>query len=144
MNVGVLTMVSQASQEGPSTGDVVGAVWLGLIIIFFIAVIVTGFTAKKINNISNATYSKAFVAQFLIGPLSMAALAIFGLYFEAPFIVSVAVAYSLIPIFIYKVVFSSMWREAALIWVVVTVVMSGVIYLLTLLGLISFAAFSGA
>ena len=65
------------------------------------------------------------------------------LYFEAPFIVSVAVAYSLIPIFIYKVVFSSMWREAALIWVVVTVVMSGVIYLLTLLGLISFAALSG-
>jgi hypothetical protein len=53
--------------------------------------------------------------------------------------VAFALAYSIIPIAIYKIVFSCMWREAALIWVVTTVVMAGVSYLLFLIGLLSFA-----
>jgi hypothetical protein len=139
MNAPLLTLFSQASQQGPSTGDVVGAVWLGLTILGIISIIVVGFTAKKINNISNPSYAKAFVAQLLIGPLSLAALALFGLYFQAPPVVAFAMAYSIIPIALYKIVFSCMWREAALIWIVATVVMGGVSYLLFLVGLLSFA-----
>lgn len=143
MNFQLLNLI-QATQDTATTGNVVGAIWLGLMILGVIAVFVTGFTAKKINNISNPTYAKAFVSQLLIGPLSLAGLALFGLYFKAPPILALALAYSVIPIAIYKIVFSSMWREAALIWVVVTVVMAGAGYALALVGLISFAAFTGA
>jgi hypothetical protein len=139
MNASVLALIGQASQQGPSASDVVGAVWLGLTILGILSIIVVGFTTKKINNISNPTYAKAFVAQLLIGPLSLAALALFGIYLQAPPVVAFALAYSFIPIALYKVVFACMWREAALIWVVVTVVMAGASYLLFLLGLLSFA-----
>jgi hypothetical protein len=54
-------------------------------------------------------------------------------------VVAFALAYSFIPIALYKIVFACMWREAALIWVVVTVVMAGTSYLLFLLGLLNFA-----
>jgi hypothetical protein len=40
-------------------------------------------------------------------------------------------------------VFDSSWGEAAIIWIVVTVVMAGVTYLLTLVGVLSFAALAG-
>ena len=139
MDFSVLALVSQASQPPPSAGDVIGAVWLGLTILGIVSVFVVGFMAQKINNISNPTYAKAFVAQLLIGPLSLAALALFGLYFQAPPIVAFAMAYSVIPIALYKIVFSCMWREAALIWIVTTVVMGGLSYLLFLVGLLSFA-----
>lgn len=139
MHASVLALISQASQQGPSAGDVIGAVWLGLTILGILSIIVVGFTAKKINNISNPTYAKAFVAQLLIGPLSLAALMLFGLYLQAPPVVAFALAYSIIPIVLYKIVFSCMWREAALIWIVVSVVMAGASYLLFLLGLLSFA-----
>ena len=139
MSASVLALVGQASQQGPSASDVIGAVWLGLTIIAIVSIVVVGFTAKKINNISNPTYAKAFVAQLLIGPLSLAGLALFGLYLQAPPVLAFALAYSFIPIAIYKVVFACMWREAALIWIVTTVVMGGVSYLLFLIGLLSFA-----
>jgi hypothetical protein len=143
MNLGLLLILSQAAQEGPSEGDVVGAVWLGLIILFFVAVFVTGFTAKKIENLHNPTYAKAFIAQLLIGPLSAAGLALFGFYFQLPMIAALAIAYTFIPIILYKIVFDTSWGEAAIIWIVVTVVMAGVTYLLTLVGLLSLAALSG-
>jgi hypothetical protein len=139
MNAPLLALITQASQQPPSASDVIGAVWLGLTILGILSIIVVGFTAKKINNISNPTYAKAFVAQLLIGPLSLAALALFGLYLQAPPVVALALAYSIIPIALYKIVFSCMWREAALIWIVTTVVMGGVSYLLFLIGLLSFA-----
>jgi uncharacterized membrane protein len=143
MSVSLLPILTQAAQEGPSEGDIVGAVWLGMVILFLVSVFVTGFTAKKIENLHHPTYVKAFVAQFLIGPLSLAALAVFGLYFQLPFIVALAIAYTFIPIVLYKIVFDSSWGEAAIIWIVVTVVMAGVTYLLTLVGVLSFAALSG-
>lgn len=92
-----------------------GGVWLGLMIIFFVAVFVTGFTAKKM----------------------------FGLYLGAPPILAFAIAYSFIPIIIYKIVFSCMWREAALIWIVVLLVLSALTYVLLLVGWISLSSIIG-
>jgi len=130
-------------QETVSEGDIVGGVWLGLMIIFFVAVFVTGFTAKKIENISQPGYGKALIAQMLIGPLSLAGLMMFGLYLDAPPILALAIAYSFIPIIIYKIVFSCMWREAALIWIVVLLVLSAVTYGLLLVGWISLSSIIG-
>ncbi len=130
-------------QDTPSEGDVVGAIWIGLTILGIVAVFATGFTAKRINNISGAGYGKALLAQMLIGPLSIAGLMMFGIYLDAPPIVAFAMAYSVIPIVIYKIVFGCMWREAALIWIVVLLVQSAVAYGMILLGYISFSALFG-
>jgi hypothetical protein len=130
-------------QETVSEGDVVGGVWLGLMIIFFVAVFVTGFTAKKIENISQPGYGKALIAQMLIGPLSLGGLMMFGLYLDAPPILAFAIAYSFIPIVIYKIVFPCMWREAALIWIVVLLVLSALTYVLLLVGWISLSSIIG-
>jgi hypothetical protein len=130
-------------QDTVSEGEIVGGVWLGLMILFFVAVFATGFTAKKINNISAPGYGKALIAQMLIGPLSLAGLMMFGLYFEAPPILALAVAYSFIPIIVYKIIFSCMWREAALIWIVVLLVQSAATYILMLVGWISLSAIMG-
>ncbi|NIM50358.1 MAG: hypothetical protein GTN62_09370 [Gemmatimonadales bacterium] len=141
MDVGLLAMLQQGTQPRPST--IIQAIWLGTLILFVVAVFVTGFTAKQINNIHRPTYTKAFIALFLAGPLTLAGFFIFGLFFQAPPLVAFGVAYVLIPIALYKIVFSSMWREAALIWLVVTVVEAGVAYLLILVGLLSLAAVTG-
>ena len=115
------------------------AIWLGLVILFWVAVFTSGFTAKRMNNLHNPSYVKAFLAQFLIGPLTLAGFMLFGLFFEAPPAVALGMAYAVIPIAIYKLVFSSQWSEAALIWVVVTAVQAGVGYALVLAGMISLA-----
>ncbi|MEJ2237140.1 MAG: hypothetical protein P8X82_02485 [Gemmatimonadales bacterium] len=115
-------------------------------IIFFVAVFVTGFTAKKIENISQpgyGNYGKALIAQMLIGPLSLGGLMMFGLYLDAPPILAFAIAYSFIPIVIYKIVFPCMWREAALIWIVVLLVLSALTYVLLLVGWISLSSIIG-
>jgi hypothetical protein len=120
----------------------VQAVGLAVTVLFCIAVFVTGFTAKKINNIHRPSYAKAFVAQFLIGPTTLAGFMLFGLFLEAPPLVALGVAYALIPLAIYKVVFSSQWSEAALIWVVVTLAEAGVGYGMILAGMVSLASFT--
>ena len=131
-------------QEAPRTSTVVQAIWLAAIVIFVVSWITTGFTAKRIENLHNPTYAKAFLAQLLIGPFSLAAFMMFGLYFQAPPIVAFLIAYSIIPIIIYKIVFScAMWREAALIWIVVFLVQGAVGYGLILAGFLSLAAFTG-
>ena len=139
---GVLALLT-VLQDTPSEGDVVGAIWLGLTILGLVAVFVTGFTAKRINNIHEPGYGKALLAQILIGPLSLAGLMMFGVYLDAPPILALTIAYSLIPIIIYRIVFACMWREAALIWVVVLLVQSAVAYALVLLGYLSFGAMFG-
>ena len=81
----------------------------------------------------------------MIGWLSLAGFFLFGLFFKAPVYVRLAVAFGVIPIVIYKLVFSSMWREAALIWLVAPVIQAGVTYGMIVVGLVSLAAFtSGA
>jgi hypothetical protein len=136
--------LQQTAQSGPQPSTVISTIWVGLLVLAVLGVIVTGFTAKRIENIHNPTYVKAFVAQFLIGWLSMAAFFMFGLFLQAPPLVAFGIAASLVPIVVYKTVFGSMWREAALIWLVVTIVQTGATYGLTVAGLVSLAAMTGS
>jgi hypothetical protein len=139
-----MILAATAVQEAPRTSTIVQALWLAAVIIFVVSWITTGFTAKRIENLHNPTYGKAFLSQILIGPFSLAAFMMFGLYFRAPPLVAFLVAYSVIPIVIYKIVFScAMWREAALIWIVVFLVQTAVGYGLILAGILSLAAFTG-
>lgn len=144
MNVAFLASLQQAAQNQPQASTVVQTIWLALTILGVLSIIVVGFTAKKIENIHNPTYSKAFLAQFLVGLLSTVGFFLFGLFLQAPPLVALGLAYSVIPILIYRIVFASMWSEAAIIWVVVTLVQVGVGYGMVLTGLVSLAAFTSA
>jgi hypothetical protein len=131
------------TQAAPQPSTVLQAIWLGTLILFIISVFTAGFTAKKIENIHNPTYSKAFLALILIGPFSLAGFMMFGLFFQAPPIVALIIGYSIIPIAIYKIVFGSMWSEAAVIWIVTAIVQAGATYGLILAGVVSLASFTG-
>jgi hypothetical protein len=114
------------------------------VILFVVGVFTAGFTAKRIENLHNPTYGKAFLALIVINPMSVAAFAIFALFFQAPPLVAFLIAYSLVPIFIYKLAFSCvMWREAALIWIVTFVVQGAVGFGLAMAGILRLAAISG-
>ena len=143
MTVSTLLMLQQA-QAGPAPSTVVQTIWIALSILGVISIFIVGFTAKKIENIHNPTYSKAFLAQVLVGFLATAGFFIFGLFLKAPAVVAFGIAYSIIPIIVYRLVFASMWREAATIWLVVTLVQAGVTYGLVLAGMMSLAAITGA
>ena len=135
----------QATAPEVSESTILGAVWLAAIIVFVFSVWASGFTAKRINNISNATYAKAFLATFLKGLLSLTGIFMFGLFLKADPIVALIIAYSIIPIIIYRIVFASMWREAALVWFVALIVEGVVGYALFWIGILSLAPFmSGA
>ena len=144
MHIDLMTAAAATIQEAPRESTIVQAIWLAAIIMFVVSWISTGFTAKRIENLHNPTYSKAFLSHILIGPFSLGAFMMFALYFEAPLLLAFLVAYSIVPIVIYKIVFScAMWREAALIWIVVFLVQSAVGYGLILAGILSLAAFTG-
>ncbi len=140
----VAPLVAEAGQQAPVRQSTLFQVlWLAGLILFIATVWATGFTAKKINNIHDPSYGKAFIAQLLIYFAFPFMLGLFLLFFKAPLPVALGVPYVVLPIAIYKVVFGSMWREAALIWLVVTVVTVGVGYLLTLVGVLSLAPVMG-
>ena len=69
---------------------------------------------------------------------------VFGLLFKAPVFVAFGIPFTVIPIATYRVVFRSLWSEAALIWIVVSVVQASLGYALILAGLVSLSAFTGA
>ncbi len=140
----VAPLVAEAGQQAPvRQSTLFQALWLAGLILFIATVWATGFTAKKINNIHNPGYGKAFLAQLLIYFAFPFILGLFLLLFKAPLPVALGVPYVVLPIAIYKVVFGSMWREAALIWLVVTIVTAGVGYLLTLVGFLSLGSLMG-
>ena len=144
MHIDLMTAAAATIQEAPRESTIVQAIWLAAIIMFVVSWISTGFTAKRIENLHNPTYSKAFLSHILIAPFSLGAFMMFALYFQAPLLLAFLVAYSIVPIVIYKIVFScAMWREAALIWIVVFLVQSAVGYGLILAGILSLAAFTG-
>ena len=89
------------------------------------------------------TYTKAFGATLLKNLVGWTALAVFGLYFQAPVIVTLIVGVALVPIAIYRFVFACMWREAALVWLGAFVVEVAAGYALTLVGLVKLAAITG-
>jgi hypothetical protein len=123
----------------PST--IIEGVLSGLLIMFVVSVVATGFVAKRINNISGATYAKAFLATALKNITTVAGVMVAILFWGAEPVVAFAAVYAVIPIIIYKLVFSSMWREAILIWLVVSFVELAAGYTLTTVGIMSLAVF---
>ena len=85
-----LAQTVRQAPQAPSAGTVLGLVWLAAFGIMVISTWASGFTAKRINNISGATYSKAFLATFLKGLMSLTGFFVFGLYLDAPPIVALA------------------------------------------------------
>ena len=139
MLISLLVLFQRAAPaaQQPRASTVVQAVLLGLAITAVFSIFAAGFTAKKIENIHNPTYAKAFIATLLKNLMGMAGFFVFGLFFQAPPIVAFGIAFSVIPITIYKLVFACMWREAALIWLVATLVEGGIFYGLTLAGVLA-------
>jgi hypothetical protein len=119
-----LALIAQA-QSQPSASAILQSVMLGMLIVFVVAVFVTGFTTKKIDNISEPTYGKAFLATFmkniLFWPVFMIGLTLEGM----PVLGAFALAALVVPV----------------VWLVVSVVEFGLGYGLTFVGLVSFEAF---
>jgi hypothetical protein len=130
---------AQVTQAQPNPSDVVQGLIIAFLIIFIFDVFVTGFTAKKIENIHAPSYSKAFLATLLKNMLSWAGLAFMGLYLGANPIVVLVVVLALIPTVVYKLVFSSTMGEALVIAIVVLGVESLVGVSITFSGLFDFA-----
>ncbi len=139
----VLALI-QTGQSSPRASSILQAIGLGMVIVFVFSVIGSGFTAKRLENLHAPTYSKAFLATMLKNLVGLTAFFLFGLFFQAPWYVAMGVAWGLVPIFIYKIVFDASFGEATIIWLVATIVEVGVAYLLTVVGLLSFAAMTGA
>jgi hypothetical protein len=136
----LLALLAQA-QSQPSASTIVQSMMLAALILFVISVIATGFTTKKIDNISEATFGKAFLATFLKNMLFWPAFMI-GLTLEGmPPLGAFAIAAVIVPMLVYKVVYSCMWRETFVVWLAVSAVEFGSGYGLTLVGLASFEAF---
>ncbi len=144
MVLGSLPVLNVTMQDVPRESSIVQALWLAGLILFIVGVVSAGFTAKKIQNLHNPTYSKAFIAQIILNPMSLAVFMLFGLFFQAPPLVAFLIAYSVVPIVIYRLTFScAMWREAALIWIVTFVVQAAVGFGLAMVGILRLAAILG-
>ena len=143
MSLAVLAGVFQAGETAPSAGSVLQALMLGILIVFVFSFLAAGFTAKRIENIYEPSYAKAFGATLLKNLVGWAAFAVFAAYFQAPLAVTLVVCVALVPIAIYKFVFSCMWLEAAIIWLVALVVELAVGYALTVIGIVELARITG-
>ena len=133
-------MALEFLQEAPRESSIVQAVWLSGLILFVVGVVAAGFTAKKIQNLHNPSYAKAFIAMLIINPMTLAVFMLFAMFFEAPPLAAFLIAYSVVPIVIYKITFScAMWREAALIWIVTFVVQAAVGFGLAMVGILKLA-----
>ena len=129
-------------QTPPDASSILYAILLGGGIVFVLSVFTTGYVAKKINNISEPSYSKAFGATFFKALLLGSGFAMASFVTRMNPVIVWAVAATVIPLVIYKTVFGSMWREAAVIWLVVSIQESALIYGLTLAGVMSLQAFT--
>ncbi len=90
----VAPLLAQAAQQAPvRESTVIQTLLLAGLIVFIAAVWATGFTAKKINNISNPSYGKAFVAQLLLYFAFPFLLGLFLLFFKAPLPIALGVPY---------------------------------------------------
>jgi len=143
MTLVVLANVVQATEESVSAGTVLQALMIGILIVFVFSVIAAGFTAKRIENLYEPSYTKAFGATLLKNIVGWASIAVFAAYFQAPLVVTLIVCVAVVPMAVYKFVFSCMWREAAIIWFAALVVEVAVGYALTLIGIVELARITG-
>ncbi len=135
------TLLAQA-QNQPSASTILQGIMVGMLIIFVFSVGTTLFITKKISNISEPTFGKAFLATILKNmfflPTFLVGLTLDGM----PILGALAIAAMIVPILVYKVVYGSMWREALVVWLVVFVVEAAATYGLTLAGMMSLEAFT--
>ena len=135
------TLLAQA-QNQPSPSTILQGIMVGMLIVVVFSVGSTLFITKKINNISEPTFGKAFLATILKNMFFCPTFLI-GLTLEGmPILGSLAIAAIIVPILVYKIVYGCMWREALVVWLVVFVVEFAVGYGLTLAGMMSLEAFT--
>ena len=132
----------QTEATRPRPSDVIQALLLGILIVFVFSTVAAGLTAKRLNGIRDATYFKAFGATLLKNMFGWTAVAIFGLYLQAPLLVTAIIAAAIIPIIVYRLVFSCMWPEATMVWLVAFVVEAAVTAGLVLAGLVKLGQLS--
>ena len=137
----LVTLLTQA-QSQPSASTIMQGIMVGMLIIVVFSVGSTLFITKKIINISEPTFGKAFLATFLknmfFWPTFLIGLTLEGM----PILGSFAIAAIIVPMLVYKIVYGCMWREALVVWLVVFVVEFAVGYGLTLAGMMSLEAFT--
>ena len=137
----LVTLLAQA-QSQPSVSTVLQGIMVGMLIVFVFSVGSTLFITKKINNISEPTFGKAFLATILKNILFLPTFMI-GLMLDGmPILGALAIAAIVVPVLAYKIVYGCMWREALVVWLVVFVVEAAVTYGLILAGLMSIEAFT--
>ncbi len=136
-----VTLLAQA-QSQPSASTILQGIMVGMLIIFVFSVGSTLFITKKINNISEATFGRALLATILKNAFFLPTFLI-GLTLKGmPVLGALAIAAIIVPMLVYKIVYGCMWREALVVWLVVSVVEFSVGYGLTLAGMMSLEAFT--
>ena len=137
----LVPLLAQA-QSQPSVSTILQGIMVAILIIFVFSVGSTLFITKKINNISEPTFGKAFLATILKNMLFLPVFFI-GLTLEGmPPLAAFGIAALIVPMLVYKIVYGCMWREALVVWLVVFVVEGAVGYGLTLAGMMSLEAFT--
>ena len=137
----LVPLLAQA-QSQPSVSTILQGIMVAILIIFVFSVGSTLFITKKINNISEPTFGKAFLATILKNMLFLPVFLI-GLTLEGmPPLAAFGIAALIVPMLVYKIVYGCMWREALVVWLAVFVVEGAVGYGLTLAGMMSLEAFT--
>jgi len=119
----LFALAQAAEQTKPST--VIQSIILAVLVTFVFSVIVTKFVAKAAN-VNDATFGKAFLATIFKNMAGWSSLVFLGLAPGMSPIFTVAFAFAMVPILVYKVVFGSEWTQALVIWIAVFAIEFGV------------------
>jgi len=119
----LFALAQAAEQTKPST--VIQSIILAVLVTFVFSIIVTKFVAKAAN-VNDATFGKAFLATIFKNMAGWSSLVFLGLAPGMSPIFTVAFAFAMVPILVYKVVFGSEWTQALVIWIAVFAIEFGV------------------
>lgn len=114
----LLFALAQEAESAPQASTVVQTLIVVVLVTFVFSVIVTKFVAKAAN-VRDATFGKAFLATLFKNMAGWSSLVFLGLAPGMSPIFTVAVAFAMVPILVYKAVFGSEWMQAFVIWVAV-------------------------
>lgn len=121
MSTTLFLFLVQAAEEEPLPSTIVQRVFLGFLIIFVVSVFATRFVARTVN-ISDATFGGAFMATIFKNMLSTGSFFFFGLAPGVPQALTLLISLALLPILVYKFVFSCETTQALLLWLGVLVI----------------------
>ena len=121
-----LFALAQAAEQ-PKASTIVQTMILVVVVTFVFSVIVTKFVAKAAN-VPDATFGKAFLATIFKNMAGWGSLVFLGLAPGMSPIFTIAFAFALVPVLVYKAVFGSEWMQAFVIWIAVFVIELGVGY----------------